>query len=118
MAESLIQNRIIFSKKGEQKKFLLDISKSLNLSWKQLSSIADVHDRTVRDWVNEKTKMPYTIAKMLSKKARTPLPKNIQIIKGPRPEGTRYLLARGIRFAHTYRPEGRSIEPLIASSAR
>jgi len=80
MAEPLIQDRVAFGKKGTQKKFLLKISKSLNLTWKQLANVIGVHDRTVRDWVNEKYRMPYLVAQTLSKKACIPLPKNVRII--------------------------------------
>ncbi len=80
MAESLTQDRVAFNKEGAQKEFLLNTSKSLNLTWKQLSNIVGVHDRTVRDWVNEKYKISYVAVQILSKKTNIPLPKNLKII--------------------------------------
>jgi len=79
MAESLIGDRIAF-KKGEQRKFLLEVANSLNLNWKQLAVIVGVHDRTVRDWANEKSIMPYKTARILSIKACVQIPKDTKII--------------------------------------
>lgn len=80
MAESFKDKRIQFFRKGQQGVFLKAARNNLRTTWKDIAKKYSVHDRTVRDWANEKTHIPYTVAIQLSRQTNTPLPANVKII--------------------------------------
>ena len=74
MAKMGISDRIVFSKKGEQRSFIIQVRATLNLSSKALADFLKIHQRTVTDWAREKYKMSHPAAVSLSKKSGLPLP--------------------------------------------
>ena len=83
MAESGIKffrhyKRVTFPK-GKQKNFLEKIQTKLNLSLKELANLAGIHIRSMTDWKREKFSMSLPALKKICRKAKIPLPKNIEI---------------------------------------
>lgn len=70
--------RTVFPK-GKQKDFLKKIQNQLNLTLKELASLVGIHIRSMTDWKREKFSMSLPALKKLCRRARIPLPKNIEI---------------------------------------
>lgn len=77
MAELYI-SRVKFPK-GRQRAFILNTAKKLQLAHSSLASLVGVSPRTLTDWKREKFLMNVRAAKILSRKSRIPLPKNVEI---------------------------------------
>lgn len=79
MAEPL-KSRLVFPK-GKQRDFLLNVQNKLGLSNVELASLLSVSVRTLTDWKREKFSMPLAVVRLLSRKAKMVLPKNIKILE-------------------------------------
>lgn len=76
MVKSLISDRIIFSNFEIQRNFILKVKSKLDLSWQEMAKIANIHQRTLRDWSRRNLNMSYSAAVNFSKKSGVKLPKN------------------------------------------
>src|SRR3989344_8759951 len=80
MAESLISERIVFSKKSDQGAFLCRSKKCLGMSWVEISRLLCVSTKSIHDWSKGKFKMPYSAAKLLSARSGVKLPLSTKVI--------------------------------------
>ncbi len=78
MAELFISKRAIFPR-GKQREFLLKMKGALNLSYIELARLLKISDRTLTDWKREKFSMSLKAVKILSRKTKRKMPRNIKI---------------------------------------
>lgn len=81
MAEPIKSERLLF-RPGEQRKYLLEAQKALNLTNQSLADLLSVSSRTVSDWKREKFLIPFLKARHLSDKSRVSITKDV-IVKKP-----------------------------------
>ncbi|MBU1727182.1 MAG: hypothetical protein KJ880_06095 [Candidatus Omnitrophica bacterium] len=74
-------SRLLFEE-GEQRKFLIKVRQSTGLAWKELAGVCNISTRTLRDWVNEESKIRHDAAVILCKIATMKFPRT----KGLLPE--------------------------------
>lgn len=95
---------------GKQRKFIEQIQNILGLGTMQLSELCNVHRRTVNDWKNEKTTMPYQSVLLLARKADIDIPE-LSIKKDfwhTKKAGTMGALAYQKKYGNPGTAEGRS----------
>lgn len=78
MTEKFKCKRVVF-KNGAQRKFIKNAKKSLHLNNKELAKLLKVTNRTLSDWKREKFYIPLDAVKILLRKERRSMPKNIKI---------------------------------------
>ena len=78
MAKLFISKRAIFPH-GQQRGFILHAKKILNLSYIELAQLLKISDRTLTDWKREKFSISLKAVKILSRKTKRKIPKNIEI---------------------------------------
>lgn len=74
-----IDDRIIFTKPGEQRKFLATVKTELNMSWLQIAKMAGAHRRSFSDWAQEKYRVSQKVAVKLSALTSIKLPHGIRV---------------------------------------
>ncbi len=79
MAEAFRSVRLIFSKKGEQREFIIKAKHSIGLDWNELSKLLNISVRTLKDWMGEKFSISHDAVRILSNKANLKLPKNTKV---------------------------------------
>lgn len=79
MSESL-NNRLKFNKKGIQGRFILDAENKLRLTRSEFAKKLKISKRTLADWKREEVTVSETSAKLISKLAKIPIPKNHKVI--------------------------------------
>jgi len=79
VSEKYTSDRVIFASAGEQRGFLLAAKERIGNSWQDLAVLVDRHPRTIREWANEKYRIPYPVMIILAKKARMRLPASLII---------------------------------------
>lgn len=77
MSEKYTSDRIKFPNAGDQTKFLLTICQQQGLDWQKLGKALNRNPKTIRDWANEKYRMPYTVAETLAKSGGLKLSKSV-----------------------------------------
>ncbi|PIP86977.1 hypothetical protein COW81_02595 [Candidatus Campbellbacteria bacterium CG22_combo_CG10-13_8_21_14_all_36_13] len=70
------ESRVLFSF-GDQKRFLETVKEKSNMKWETIANVINIHDRTLRDWRNEKYTMPLSAVKKLSQTFSISVPKKI-----------------------------------------
>lgn len=80
MAEHLISERVVFSKKSEQEAFLRKCKKHLDMSWADISKFLGVSPKTVYDWSRGKFKMSYLAVQLLSERSEILLPLGTKVV--------------------------------------
>lgn len=78
MAKLNKSKRVIFPK-GKQKEFLDQIKNILGFSWTDIARFLDISNRTLTDWKREKFSISLLAVKKLARKAKLPIPQNIEI---------------------------------------
>lgn len=78
MAESFKSKRVMF-KKGAQKSFISKSKNELNLGWGDIATMLSISTGTLVDWRKEKFNMSFDALKILCKKTKLEMPKNIKI---------------------------------------
>ena len=78
MAELFISKRVIFPH-GKQREFILQAKKTLGLSYLELASLLKISSRTLTDWKREKFSMALRAVKILLRKTKRKIPRNIKI---------------------------------------
>lgn len=73
-----ISKRVIFPC-GKQREFILNSKKRLGLSNVELARLLKISIRTLTDWKREKFSVPLKAVKILSRKTKRKIPKNIEI---------------------------------------
>jgi len=81
MAESFVSDRLKFSRKGVQSKFILDSKANLDLTWVAFARKLKINPRTLSDWAKEKFCISVVAAKMISKLSKLPIPKGYVVVK-------------------------------------
>ena len=79
MTDIFKSKRVIFPK-GYQKKFIIKSKNKLNFTWNQMAKNLNISTRNLIDWKNEKISMSFNALKILCKKTKIKMPKNIKII--------------------------------------
>ncbi len=64
---------------GKQKKFIINAKKGLNLTWNQFAKILNISTRNLTDWKNEKFHISFNAVKIICRKTKIKIPKNIKI---------------------------------------
>ena len=78
MAELLNSKRVIFPK-GQQRQFILQTKKELNITWEILAGIANTSVRNLMGWKNEKNSMSLLAVKNICGRRKCNIPKNIEV---------------------------------------
>jgi len=78
MTDIFKSKRVIFPK-GYQKKFIIKSKNKLNFTWNQMAKNLNISTRNLIDWKNEKISMSFNALKILCKKTKIKMPKNIKI---------------------------------------
>ncbi len=81
MVESFIQNRIVFNKKGTQKRYISLAKEQLQLTWDSFAKKLGISTRTLTSWGNEKLHMSETAAKTIMQLTDMPIPRPYSIIE-------------------------------------
>lgn len=81
MSERSSIDRLVFSRPGAQRKFIIQAKEKLDLDWEELAILIDAHPRSVRDWAREKYNMGRISARILARKSGVSIPKNTKVKK-------------------------------------
>lgn len=76
----MISNRLKFTRKGAQAKFIANAKTELKLSWRDLARVLGVNVRTLTDWAREKYNMSHEAAKKIEAIAGYHPPLQIKIV--------------------------------------
>lgn len=69
----------VFFQKSQQKIFLQQVCEKIRISSPELAKIAGISLRTLNDWRREKFSMSLPALKFLCKKAKVPIPENVEL---------------------------------------
>ncbi|GJL70724.1 MAG: hypothetical protein NPIRA06_33590 [Nitrospirales bacterium] len=72
--------RVVFAK-GEQKRYLTTVKKTMNIRVETLALKCGVHPRTIRDWQREKYRISQEAATSLQKNSEIPCPIIFEIFR-------------------------------------